>query len=222
VIRVIVYGLLVANLALAVLVGMQPEAATSARTAESDRSSDIPRIVLVSEHAAGQAFAVSDPVRQSASSCVQIGPLRSRNDFHQYQSAFQPVSDTILTQQTREIIERGHWVYLAPFESKEQAEEAVSQLQDSGVEDYYIIPSGDLANAVSLGIFAQEERALNRKQKVESLGLDLEVLLRRQTESELRYWMKIRLLPDTLAAIEELPGMPSPASYQPTPCASGA
>lgn len=52
----------------------------------------------------------------------------------------------------------GYWLHLPPEKSRKEALRRLSELQRRGV-DSYVIPSGNLANGISLGMFSNKERA---------------------------------------------------------------
>lgn len=52
----------------------------------------------------------------------------------------------------------GYWLHLAPEKSRKEALRRLSELQRRGI-DSYVIPSGNLANGISLGMFSNKERA---------------------------------------------------------------
>ena len=70
---------------------------------------------------------------------------------------------------TRERIE-DYRVYLPPFESRGSARSKLRELQEKGVGDIAVVLSGDLNNAVSLGIYAREANATRRTAQLEALG----------------------------------------------------
>ena len=65
---------------------------------------------------------------------------------------------------------RDHRVYLPPFESRSSARAKMRELQEKGVRDIAVLLSGDLKNAVSLGIYASEANAKRRTAQLEALG----------------------------------------------------
>jgi len=52
----------------------------------------------------------------------------------------------------------GYWLHLPPEKSRKDALRRLSELQNRGI-DSYVIPSGNLANGISLGMFSSKERA---------------------------------------------------------------
>jgi hypothetical protein len=69
----------------------------------------------------------------------------------------------------------GFWVYLRPEISKQEALRRLYELQAKQV-DSYIIPRGELANGISLGMFTRKELALQRQNELDGLGYRAEIL----------------------------------------------
>jgi hypothetical protein len=59
----------------------------------------------------------------------------------------------------------------------------VEQLIKAGFHDSYVVPNGDNARAISLGVFKREQGAHARKAQIDSLGLDIDVVIAMETES---------------------------------------
>jgi len=68
----------------------------------------------------------------------------------------------------------GFWLHLSPLVSRKEVLRRLSELQRQGV-DSYIIPDGDLANGISLGMFSDQKRALSLKSSIEQLGYQPEI-----------------------------------------------
>ena len=67
-----------------------------------------------------------------------------------------------------------HWVYLKPEVSRKEALRRLSELQKKGV-DSYVIPTGNLANGISLGIYSSKERAIAMQERVTKHGYSPEI-----------------------------------------------
>jgi len=73
-------------------------------------------------------------------------------------------------------------VYLAPEASRKAALRKLTELQAKQV-DSYIIPKGELANGISLGLFSREPLAQDHLSKMRSIGLNPEMKVIERT-----YW----------------------------------
>lgn len=67
-----------------------------------------------------------------------------------------------------------YWVYLKPEASRELAVSKLRELQEKKI-DGFIIPQGELANGISLGVFDNQENADRRRQAVVDRGYDVQV-----------------------------------------------
>lgn len=84
--------------------------------------------------------------------------------------------------------EPDYWVYLRPEPTKELAAARLRELQEKKI-DSFIIPQGDIANGISLGVFDKQENAEKRKQAIVELGYDAQ--LRVNPRNYLENWVVI-------------------------------
>ena len=82
----------------------------------------------------------------------------------------------------------GYWVYLEPSETSKAAFRKLKELQSRGI-DSYVIPKGDLANGISLGMFSQKNLSEMRVKEMKNVGLEpkLEVVERTYRE----FWVML-------------------------------
>lgn len=76
------------------------------------------------------------------------------------------------------------WVFLAPFDSRKDAERVLSLLHAQQV-DSFIVVKGDDANAISLGYFSNHQLAQALQERLEGKGYAVEV---RITEHDFSAW----------------------------------
>ncbi len=84
----------------------------------------------------------------------------------------------------------GYWVHIPPAGSSNEARNIVRILNQAGISDLQLITSGEMRNAISLGIFSTMENARKRQSKVAQQGFDVtinEVKIRKR-----RYWLALR------------------------------
>lgn len=70
--------------------------------------------------------------------------------------------------------QKAFWVYLPPQESREQALNLLAELQAQSI-DSFVIPKGELANGISLGLFNDRARALAKQGEMQSVGYSVEI-----------------------------------------------
>lgn len=84
--------------------------------------------------------------------------------------------------------EPDYWVYLRPEPTKELAAVKLRELQEKKI-DSFIIPQGDIANGISLGVFDKQENAEKRQQAIAELGYNAQV--RANPRNYLESWVVI-------------------------------
>ena len=214
--RLIVIGLVVANVFLWGWAVLQPEPAQAPKAPEVNQPRalpDVPEIALASEREGLPSGGVQDS-RQ----CFTLGPLGSRSVTLSIQESLSSSVVQINLHESTAVVEQGFWVYLEPFGSYAQASEAVSQLVANGVRDYFIMPEGPYANAVSVGLYEQRSQAETRMRDIEALELGWPLRMEMQRQDEARYWLDFELLPDTETNIESLVADHEGAQHLQVPC----
>jgi hypothetical protein len=76
-----------------------------------------------------------------------------------------------------------YWVYFPAEPAVGDSRKRLAELQSRGV-DSYLIPKGDLANGISLGVYSKESSAKKRLSELRALGFDPQVKLVAQTAKE--------------------------------------
>lgn len=64
-----------------------------------------------------------------------------------------------------------HWVFLSPLPSPESAAEKLIELASIGVPDAFVVKEGTWRNAISLGLYTNDESAHRRVREVEAKGV---------------------------------------------------
>lgn len=112
--------------------------------------------------------------------------------------SFGPLSEAVSVKGLREwLIARGglpqlrererrelsrYWVYFPPFPSRVDATKRVEAMRSRGIEDIFIIPKGDMSNAVSLGVYSRKESLDRRLNQLRKNGYEPTVAPRYKTE----------------------------------------
>ncbi|GEM_PF-6550368 len=89
----------------------------------------------------------------------------------------------------------GYRVYLPPLASKAAAQYVMVVLKQRGVNNPVLLSSGDMANAISLGVFRQEKDADQRIKQLKNAGYPTvrkQPMYRMQTD---RFWLLLELSP---------------------------
>ncbi len=142
-----------------------------------------PRVApLGSAAPAPQRAAVADRL-----ACTSIGPFQDLADAAHAQAALQSAGFGSRQRLVQGELWVGYWVSVQNFESREAAEAALKSLLDSGVTDVYLMPGGEPANVLSLGVFSDHQRAQRRAEEIRVLGLEPRIDDRKRSGSV--YWI---------------------------------
>jgi len=148
-------------------------------------NSNIPELKLLSE-----AVAESPLI----DNCATIGPLENINMVRRLRDRLGAYTSRIRERQTEARVERGYWVYLPVAESRDAALEYTNQLASMGISDYFVVTTGEMQNAVSVGLFNDIQRAEQRQRQLQALGFNTSLGARREYETH--YWLDYQLLDD--------------------------
>jgi hypothetical protein len=113
--------------------------------------------------------------------CYTLGPLDNEDDISALSAWFdaQGSRAKLRTDERREVVST--WVFMPPLESREAADARVLEMQAANIDDIYVIPRGDMANAISLGLYSQEQSLQRRVSQLEERGFTPSVLPRYRT-----------------------------------------
>jgi hypothetical protein len=114
------------------------------------------------------------------SECRSIGPFSKANDIDRATQALQGLDYLVARRSQPGRLFVGYWVNIAKAQDRGAAEVITNALRADGVTDFYIVPSGDDQNAISLGVFSELERAQRRLQQLSDRGFEAQVNQRYQ------------------------------------------
>ena len=209
--RILVISLFVANLLLFAFQrtnpAVQPETTV---TPAVKKNSNIPTIHLYGEMVQDQGLFTGN--RQ----CFSLGPFHSSEDKDEFRLLLQEVSTRINERQTEALVEKGYWVFIAPYDSLLEANQELISLQALGLEDISVVFDGKWKNAISMGYFMRRENAQQHKESVESRGY--ETLMRVQREGESRYWLDYEQNPGSSLIALDMQNRPNDFMQRSLPC----
>jgi len=113
--------------------------------------------------------------------CYTIGPLDNEDDISALGAWFsaQGSQATLRSDERREA--SSTWVFLPPLDSRQAADERLREMQAANIDDIYVIPRGDMANAISLGLYSQSDSLQRRISELEERGFTPSLLPRYRT-----------------------------------------
>ena len=115
--------------------------------------------------------------------CYSIGPLATEQQVTLIATWLKEKgAQTTLREAERREVSR-FWVYFPPFESRAAALERVADMQADAIDDIYVIPAGDMANAVSLGLYSRKESLDRRITELKEKGYEPSIVPRYEIRS---------------------------------------
>jgi len=113
-----------------------------------------------------EALPEPEPPAPIVMACFTLGPLKDEADAGRMYKALLAL-DLRAEQRLSERRElKGYWVFLPPLKSYADARRKVQMLQEKGLDDMYIMGKGEVANAISLGLFSRKSTATGRFNQV--------------------------------------------------------
>ncbi len=209
--RILVISLFVANLLLLGFKSGKP--ATQPKTVEKravTEDSSIPTIYLFSE------IMENRDLMSGNRRCFSLGPFHSIEERVDVYTRLLDVSVSIDERETQALVEKGYWVFMPPYSSLLEANQALLTLQALGLEDIGVIYEGKWANAVSLGYFLRQGNALRRKKGLEERGHAPLIRVQRHTES--RYWLDYEQDPGSDLIALDMKNRPNDFMQRALPC----
>ena len=140
--------------------------------------------------------------------CYRVGPLDPGEDMEAMQQWLEARgADVVLRERERREVS-SYWVYLPPSPTRAVALERADALRQDGVEDIYVIPGGDMGNAISLGVYSRRNSLERRLAGLREKGYDPFVDPRYHTKTA--SWLDTAFPPDGVlpeeAFAETFPG----------------
>lgn len=102
--------------------------------------------------------------------CEMVGPFESRVVANDFSQRLQAIEIDAALKEIELPVGPGYWVYLEPKSSRQEALRHLAELQAKKI-DSYVIPKGELANGISLGMFSRKSLSDARVKEIKSLGL---------------------------------------------------
>lgn len=194
--RGVIWGLLVSNLLLFGWHFLQRGAVESVGLVREPRSS-VPALVLLSEVPDGQLQAFTFASRADDAGpaaepyCVEVGPFASELILEQFVAA--RAGGRQMRPDKRSVSgDVQYRVYMPVQESREAASTLLATLRAAIIEhrlgyDSFVISSGEMENAISLGLFSEQANARDVEAQLAALGY--EVQIREETKPREEMWL---------------------------------
>ncbi len=110
--------------------------------------------------------------------CLSLGPFGNRPDLGNLGKELGDLGGKIAIRQVSNKVETGYWVIIPPRPSVAAANEMVETLRAAGISDVMRFPKGELANAISVGVFSVKPQAEQHRKNLAAKGFHVEILPR--------------------------------------------
>lgn len=111
---------------------------------------------------------ISTPAPET-SVCTMVGPFEELLQAEYFSERLLALNLVAEVRQITVTGKAGYWLYLPPEASRKEALRRLGELQRRGI-DSYVIPSGERANGISLGMFSKQEGVRALRNKVTKMG----------------------------------------------------
>ncbi len=102
--------------------------------------------------------------------CYTLGPFETTRQAGLAAAALKTAGIPAERRVSKDARRKAYWVLLPPAESRAEARKSLKRLKELKVHDYFLIPTGEKANAISLGVFSKFESAHRRIKQMQKLG----------------------------------------------------
>jgi ribosomal protein S8 len=138
------------------------------------------------------ANGVSQDNNSAEALCFSFGPFPANEQAENLKQWFEQKNILVNQRKENEQTKQLFWIYLAPQKSRESAIAAIEELKNKGIKDYRLISSGDLRNAISLGLFSTQAVVNKRLNELKSKGYQPIVVP--YHNAEVIYWLDVKLI----------------------------
>lgn len=110
------------------------------------------------------------PARQAETFCVEWRGLAA-DEFGRVREQLKTLTADRVMSFVETPLETRRWVIFPPLPSAQSAAAKLAELGAAGVADAFVVKDGAWRNAISLGLYANDETALRRVREVEARGV---------------------------------------------------
>lgn len=155
--------------------------------------------------------------------CVSAGPFLERSAAEQAAAELGELGFSVRLRDSREQVPVGTWLRLEGLATPEDANNAQAALRAAGLTDAYVLTEEGIGTVVSVGVYADPDKAAEAADRVRAAGFE-PVNAARLREEDVTWLDVDRLANGGLPAMEQLlataPGQSS--TLQMRPCPGGA
>lgn len=148
---------------------------------------EAPQLVLAREAPATEAAA--RPPILPTENCLSLGPFGDLTDAARASTLLRENGLQPRQRAGEGVVWKGYWVSLEKVPDRPSAEGIIERLRRFGIGDAYSMPDEGRQITISLGLFTERQRALQRMDEVKALGF--EPLMAERERSGTVYWIDV-------------------------------
>lgn len=152
---------------------------------------EAPRLVLAREAPAAEPGA--RPPLRPADNCLSLGPFSDLTDAARASTLLRENELQPRQRAGEGVVWRGYWVSLEDVPDRPAAQGIIERLRRFGIGDAYAMPDEARQITISLGLFTERQRALQRMDEVKALGF--EPLMAERERKGTVYWIDVDVKP---------------------------
>ncbi len=137
-----------------------------------------------SEVARKKTASQQEPDVEAAALCIEWRGL-GRDEFLSAREQLKAMAGERVMSFSEVPVNTRHWVIFPPLPSPQSAATKLSELKAAGMRDAFVVADGSWRNAISLGLYANDQSARRRVSELEAagvLGTRIELLPRQGTD----------------------------------------
>lgn len=124
-------------------------------------------------------------------SCLEIAGLSREGAQQAWAAAGVGLGAEVIGAGSRRVEKLNYWVFVPPLDSRRQAEQLAGRFERSGIRDFYIVRSGEFANALSLGVFSSRDSAIQRASRLARV-VPVEARIEELNLPGKQFWLRLR------------------------------
>jgi len=148
--------------------------------------------------------------------CFLYGPFPDNLQTKELMAWFEERQISVQQRLETETEHQLFWIYLAPQVSRDNAMAAIEELKNKGIKDYRLIETGDLQNAISLGLFSTQASVNKRLNELKNKGYQPIVVPYRGGKAI--YWVDVKVAGQQSALTDMFTDFPARFNSVPVKC----
>lgn len=145
------------------------------------------QLVLLREYLEGKEQKAAPESGSDSSQCYSLGPFSKSKSANAAQEVLAKAKVTAWQRIDRDAIRTGYWVYLPPAADRQAASVSMANLKQLRIKDYFMVATGEMKYAISLGVFSKSKLARARMQSIVDKGFRAKV--KKMTLPKRVYWI---------------------------------